>query len=236
MKTYIENLFIALAILVLNSQLSSAFAQGTAFTYQGRLNDGGQPANGVYDISFQLFDAPLGGNAIPVIAVEAGIMASNGLFTATPDFGAGVFSGTNYWMEISVRHHNIGACIRLGPRQPLTPTPYAVFAEGANAAGLSGTIAPANIANGSITGNLLAPGAVSQLGTPNGAIANAVSVDDNGFVGVGTNNTGAALQVGGGTIYFNAAGITFADALTNNSPGLTNFSYPINIFIDGTRA
>lgn len=40
----------ALALLVLfanlNSQISTAHAQGTAFTYEGRLNDGGAPANG----------------------------------------------------------------------------------------------------------------------------------------------------------------------------------------------
>ena len=38
----------------LNSQL---FAQGTAFTYQGRLNVGTNGANGVYDLRFALFDA-----------------------------------------------------------------------------------------------------------------------------------------------------------------------------------
>ena len=31
----------------LNHQLSTALAQSTAFTYQGRLNNGGNPANGV---------------------------------------------------------------------------------------------------------------------------------------------------------------------------------------------
>ena len=35
----------------LNLQLST-HAQGTAFTYQGRLNDNGSPANGIYDLRF----------------------------------------------------------------------------------------------------------------------------------------------------------------------------------------
>ena len=37
-------------------------AQGTAFTYQGQLDDGGSPANGVYDLEFSLYDALSGGN------------------------------------------------------------------------------------------------------------------------------------------------------------------------------
>ena len=37
--------------------VSAALAQGTAFTYQGRLNDGGNPANGSYDLRFALYDA-----------------------------------------------------------------------------------------------------------------------------------------------------------------------------------
>ena len=38
--------------------------QGTAFTYQGRLNDGGPPAKGTYDFAFTLFGACSGGNAL----------------------------------------------------------------------------------------------------------------------------------------------------------------------------
>jgi hypothetical protein len=29
---------------------------GTAFTYQGKLQDGGAPADGLYDFDFKLFD------------------------------------------------------------------------------------------------------------------------------------------------------------------------------------
>lgn len=37
---------------------------GTAFTYQGRLVDAGNPAAGVYDFQFRLFDAAGGGSQI----------------------------------------------------------------------------------------------------------------------------------------------------------------------------
>ena len=36
---------------------STALAQTTGFTYQGRLTDGGTPANGVYDLQFGLWDS-----------------------------------------------------------------------------------------------------------------------------------------------------------------------------------
>jgi hypothetical protein len=55
---------LSLALLSLNPQLSTAHAQGTAFTYQGRLNDGGSPASGSYDLTFALFDAATSGNQV----------------------------------------------------------------------------------------------------------------------------------------------------------------------------
>src|SRR5471030_2652841 len=53
-----------LALSTLNSQLSTAHAQGTAFTYQGRLNDGASVANGSYDLRFMLYSVVTGGSAI----------------------------------------------------------------------------------------------------------------------------------------------------------------------------
>jgi len=65
MKTKLTIVTIALLTLLstLNSQLSAA-SLGTAFTYQGRLNDGGNPANGTYDLKFTLYDADGGGRAV----------------------------------------------------------------------------------------------------------------------------------------------------------------------------
>src|ERR1035438_9896936 len=132
----------ALAVLAaLNSQFSTASAQGTAFTYQGRLYDGANPANGNYDMRFQLWTALTGGSTVTGFVTNAPITISNGLFTTTIDFGAGVFTGTAYWLHIGARTNGpSSAYIALSPRQQLTPTPYAIFAESANAAGLTGTI------------------------------------------------------------------------------------------------
>jgi len=38
--------------LLLNPLCVSATPLGTAFTYQGRLSDGGAPASGIYDLRF----------------------------------------------------------------------------------------------------------------------------------------------------------------------------------------
>ena len=58
-----------LAVAAVNLNLSTAQAQGTAFTYQGALNAGSAPANGTYDFSFTLFNTNTAGfpSAGPVI-------------------------------------------------------------------------------------------------------------------------------------------------------------------------
>src|SRR6266853_2309031 len=85
---------VLLALLsTVNSQLSTLFAQGTAFTYQGRLQNNGSPASGTYNLAFWLFNTSNGGSAVAGPVVTNGVIVSNGLFTVQIDFGPGVFSG-----------------------------------------------------------------------------------------------------------------------------------------------
>jgi hypothetical protein len=130
MKTIINKLCIALVLLALatlNPQLSTVFAQGTtAFTYQGRLNISSGPANGSYDMTFAVYDAAVTGNFIAGPITNSAVAVSNGLFTVTLDFGAGVFTGTNYWVEMAVSTNGAGNFTTLAPRQQLTPAPYAI--------------------------------------------------------------------------------------------------------------
>src|SRR5882724_2403193 len=97
-----------LMLSTLNSQLSTAFAQGTAFTYQGRLNDGANPANGNYDLTFTLFGASSGGSAVSGPVTNSATPVSNGLFTVTIDLGA-AFPGANRFVEIGARTNGAGA-------------------------------------------------------------------------------------------------------------------------------
>ena len=116
---------------------SSGLAQGTAFTYQGRLNNGANPANGSYDLTFALFAASSGGGPLNGVITNGSTPVSNGLFTVTLDFGAN-FPGAARWLEIAVRTNGNGAFATLSPRQPLTPAPYAITAGNVVTGGLSG--------------------------------------------------------------------------------------------------
>ncbi len=136
-----QKLFHILALLLLatlNFQLSTAFAQGTAFTYQGRLNDVSNPANGNYDLRFAVYNAAAVGSVAGGPVTNAATAVTNGLFTVTLDFGSGVFDGSARWLEIAVRTNGATGFATLTPRQPLTPAPYAILAG--TASGLSGTL------------------------------------------------------------------------------------------------
>ncbi len=103
---------------------------GTAFTYQGRLTDGGNPTEGAYDFQFRLYDAPSGGNLLGTVT-PGDVAVSGGLFTVKLNFGTGVFSGDARWLEIGVRPGDSGgAYTLLDPRQELTPSPYALALPG----------------------------------------------------------------------------------------------------------
>src|SRR5512140_2515790 len=74
--------------------LSTAWAQtplGTAFTYQGRLRQAGQPFNGSANLVFKLYDASSAGNLLGTQTLS-GVTVSGGLFTvqlnAAGEFGA----------------------------------------------------------------------------------------------------------------------------------------------------
>jgi len=106
-----------------------AHAQTTKFTYQGQLTDNGSPANGVYDLRFTIYDVLTGGSVVGGPVTNAPTSVSNGLFVVTLDFGAGVFSGGDRWLDIGVRTNGSASDYQvLSPRQQFTSTPYAIRA------------------------------------------------------------------------------------------------------------
>jgi YVTN family beta-propeller protein len=155
-----------------NFQLSTAHAQGTAFTYQGRLNDGASGANGTYDVSFALYDALTVGTQQEPILTNSATAVSNGLFAVTLDFG-NQFTGANRWLEIGVRTNGNGTFSTLSPRQKITPTPYAIYANSASAAGLIGVLPAAQL-----------PASVVTNGASGVSLNGAFSGDGSGLTGL----------------------------------------------------
>jgi hypothetical protein len=146
--------------MVLMARESSA--QTTAFTYQGRLNDGAGPANGSYDLTFTLFDAATAGTQIGGILTNTTTTISSGLFTLNLDFG-NQFSGADRWLEIAVRTNGSGTFATLAPRQQITATPYATRA---GSAGTAVTALTAGSANSVSAANISGPIQFNQLAGP----------------------------------------------------------------------
>ncbi len=114
---------------------SPAFAQSSAFTYQGRLNDGAQPANGCYDLVFALFTSSDGGTQVGGWVTNTATPVSGGLFTVMLDFGPSAFLSSDRWLQLGVRTNGDGAVIPLLPRQHVSPAPYTLHALGCDTAG-----------------------------------------------------------------------------------------------------
>src|SRR3954462_3576922 len=91
---------LAALALLLNSRTLSA--QPSAFTYQGRLNQGGIPADALYEMQFGLYDTVTNGNLVGVPVTVAPVPVTNGLFSVSLDFGATAFNGAARWLEVTV--------------------------------------------------------------------------------------------------------------------------------------
>lgn len=115
---------------------SAALADGSAISYQGRLNDGTNRAQGWFDLRFSLYDAPTEGAAVGTTLTNAAIEVRDGLFAVQLDFGTGIFNGAPRWLEIGVRTNGTEEeFTTLSPRQALAPVPYALYAPVAGTAG-----------------------------------------------------------------------------------------------------
>src|SRR5438874_12676488 len=129
-----QRIVLRLFALLLLLNAGRVVAQTSAFTYQGRLTDGGTPANGNYDLQFALWDSSSGGSQIGATQNFSNIGVSGGIFTVTLDFGANAFPGANRFLEINARLSGASAFTLLTPRQQITSTPYAVRSGNASLA------------------------------------------------------------------------------------------------------
>lgn len=109
---------------VIASLLMFSPAPAEPFTYQGSLTEAGAPADGMYDFSFELYNAPTGGGSIAV-GSATGVMVENGVFTTEIDIDITPENRQFRWLEISVRPSGSGAFTALTTRQFLSAAPFA---------------------------------------------------------------------------------------------------------------
>jgi hypothetical protein len=154
---------LATALAGLPALAAAATPLGWAFTYQGRLEDGGGPANGTYDFFFTLHDDPIASSPLGTDTADD-VPVTSGLFTVEIDFGAAFHHTTAVWLEIAVRPGgSSGGYTRLAARQAVRPTPQALAAVGAGTAA-SFASNPANCSNGVAMG-------VAQDGAAEGCVS-----------------------------------------------------------------
>jgi Collagen triple helix repeat (20 copies)/Chaperone of endosialidase len=218
MKLYIKILLVFVALF---GVVCGSYAQATAFAYQGHLSTSGASANGSYDLTFALFTTNATGGPVAGPITNSATLVSNGLFTTTIDFGTGVFTGTNYVLEIGVRTNGSASAFSiLTPRQSLNAVPYALYAmTPAGPQGPQGIQGPIGA-----TGAIGAQGATGAAG-PQGPQGIAGPVGPAGSIGAqgppGTNGWGFAGNSG------TAAGPNFLGTLDNQ---------PLEFHVNGGRA
>ncbi|MGA2245856.1 MAG: tail fiber domain-containing protein [Verrucomicrobiota bacterium] len=198
-----------LALSLLNPS-PATLAQGTAFTYQGQLQNNGSPSSGTYSLIFSVFTTNSGGSAVAGPVTNAGVAVVNGLFQVRVDFGNAVWNGATNWLQIGVASNGVPPFTTLAPRQELTPTPYAIYAENAGSvpgfATYPNTNGAPNLLGGSSM-NFVSSGIVGATiggGGANDFLGDAYSntvTGDFGTIGGGLGNTagsGYYTTVGGG--------------------------------------
>lgn len=106
-----------------------ALLANSAFTFQGRLTDGGSAPTGNYELRFRLHDALSGGHPASAEVAFPSVAVSNGLFTVSLDFGSSPFTGSSRWLEISARPvGSVAPLATFSPRTALSAVPYALHA------------------------------------------------------------------------------------------------------------
>lgn len=190
---------------------SPAFAQSTAFTYNGRLNNNGVPVSGPHDMRFTLYDANAAGVVVAGPLSISPVDVANGLFTVRIDFGANIFTGPARWLHVEVRPVGGANYAVLTPRQEVTSSPYSIRAQTA------GSVASGAVTAGQLNTAGVAPAAGQFLSYDGGSLTwaapavatgsiwsllngNAYYSAGNVAIGTNTPTPGIRLDVVGGTL------------------------------------
>ena len=155
-------------------------AAESTITYQGQLQQAGQPFTGTPGMAFRLFDSASGDDQIGDTEFFTGVSIVDGLFQVELDFGSGAFDGGERWLEIEV------STAILQPRQKITGSPWSHQAL--------------NVAVGSIGSDQIAPGAVGSTQIAAGAVGADELATDSLTITSGTGlQGGGEITLGGST-------------------------------------
>ncbi|MHC4640962.1 MAG: tail fiber domain-containing protein, partial [Planctomycetota bacterium] len=202
-KIMLTIMVMVLALMVWLAGAVGAVSMGSAWTYQSRLMDANKPADGLYDFQFKLYDSdePPASEQVGSDVNKPDVDVIDGYFTVELDFGGdpNVFSGQARWLQIGMRPVGDANAFKiLYPRQQVTPTPYAIYAE--KAGGFEGAI------SGNGTANY-----IPKFTDPD-TLSDSVIYETDGNVGIGTTGPGGKLAV-----HYDNAGLTNAAILIDNS-------------------
>lgn len=139
MKRLIYGMFLVLCLS------AAVFAQTTAFSYQGKLNDGASAANGTYQMEFELYDDIAAGSQVASRITLNNVSVTNGIFNVTLDYGANAFTGGARFLSVKVKTAAEPTYTTLSPRQQILSSPYAV--RSLNAANVEITTAGNSVIN-----------------------------------------------------------------------------------------
>ncbi len=216
-------------------RMATVHAQGTAFTYQGRLSNGSTPVSGTYDLSFTLYSNSTTVTILAGPVTNSPVVVNNGLFTTLVDFGQGVFVGGSNWLAIAVSPSGANGFALLNPRQQITPTPYALNVVGpVNASQLSENISATSIA-GVLSLTQLPPGVVTNGATGVNLLGNfsgTFSGNGSGLTGIPASaivGLSAAATAPAGMVLIPAGAFTMGNPSNLGDTDITEG--PVNTFV-----
>lgn len=158
-----SRLYRRIPLLALLSMLAAqAMALGTAFTYQGSLDDAGQPANGSYDLQFAL--QTQAGVTISTPLTYEDVQVVDGIFTVFLDFGTAI-TDADFQLQIGVRPGaSAGSFTTLSPPTRIAPAPQAqIAAVAVEAVSVApNSISSASVADGSIAASDIDSGQIQR--------------------------------------------------------------------------